>query len=140
MPESQSAYLTRLLRRMCLAAAILSWALLLGYVLWRTQAQAQGQPPRWEYLSHVLGTVFLLSVFVYQRTSYPVVRSSEFIQFLLKVLVRSGVLALGSLTLFVAYVVATRFYLGPNAYLLNLVYLVFFAAMTVFFAKVFITW
>ena len=141
MGEPHSTKSKRPARRYYFISAIGCWVLLLCNVLGLVHEQATGiSNPADSYFNNLFSAGLILCAFQYQRHNYSVVKSSELIQFMLRLLVNGGVLSLGCLTLYVGYIILSRFYTGPDPYLLNTLYLLYFAAMTVFFAKTFVAW
>src|SRR5688572_11744493 len=128
-------------RRSYAGLALASWLVLLGNIF--LTINMGGKTPLGEfsvYFNNLLTVVFILSVFLSQGGQAEYLKGSDFLGYLWRLFIRAGIAAYICLVFHLGYVVATRYWISENSYLLNFIYNVNFGLFIYFLAKAFSTW
>lgn len=124
-------------------SAIISWLLLLAYVLLSAErALAGSDMPGFAYpfLSNLLIVLFIVSVFLFQRLQTETLRGIDFLGYLWNLFSKAGVAAYLSIALFLGYRIYETNTETESTLLLNLVYQINFGLLVMFLAKAFYIW
>ncbi|KAA3436330.1 PP2C family protein-serine/threonine phosphatase [Rufibacter hautae] len=128
------------IKQLCFLTGSVSWVLLLVNVLFLARQGYLGEAnAATQYLSNVLSVVFILSVFLHQRTHVQIQRSAEFTSPLWGLFVKGGLGAYLCLLLHIGYPSINQHYVN-SPYLLDIFYQVFFGFLVYFLGKAFYTW
>ncbi|MCX2738571.1 GAF domain-containing SpoIIE family protein phosphatase [Pontibacter anaerobius] len=124
-------------------SAIVSWLLLLVYVLLTAESTVTGASVpsfAFPFLNNLLIVVFIVSVFLFQRLHTEMLKGMDFIGYLWNLFSRAGVAAYLSVALYLVYRVYTNYAEEESSLLLHLVYQVNFGLMVLFLGKAFYIW
>ncbi|WP_210486499.1 PP2C family protein-serine/threonine phosphatase [Rufibacter aurantiacus] len=128
------------IKQLCFLTGSVSWVLLLVNVLFLARQGFMGEAnAATPYLNNVLSVVFILSVFLHQRTHVPIQRSAEFTSPLWGLFVKGGLGAYVCLLLHIGYPGLNQYWVN-SPYLLDIFYQVFFGFLVYFLGKAFYTW
>jgi len=133
--------LNRINQKYFIFIAVISWALLLGNILY---IHAEGVPGNvfssTNYLSHIAKAIFVLAIFMLQRQRVNAYKGVDHIGYLWKLFTRAGFTAYICAVLHLGYSAYAERHGGTLPTLLEMLYAVNFAFFVVFIAKGFYIW
>ncbi|GAB3827658.1 GAF domain-containing SpoIIE family protein phosphatase [Pontibacter rugosus] len=130
-------------KSLLVTSAIVSWLLLLSFVLLSAESTMAGNGvPKFAlpFLSNLLIVIFIVSVFLFQRLQTESLKGIDFIGYLWNLFSRAGVAAYLSVALYLGYRVYSNYSETQSSLLLHLVYQINFGLMVLFLSKAFYIW
>ncbi|WP_460891676.1 GAF domain-containing SpoIIE family protein phosphatase [Rufibacter soli] len=128
------------IKRLTLFTGSVSWVLLLVNVLFLARQLYEGETNAASpYLNNLLSSIFIVSVFLYQRHYVQMQRSGEFTTPLWSLFAKGGMGAYVCLLLYIGYPSLNLHWVN-SPYLLDIFYQFLFGFLVYFLGKAFYTW